>query len=60
MASYVPIHVTIFSIAKAMTTVGYPSLLVRLTVTRSGKEEVRYFPMPEVKTTSMDRDMEID
>ena len=24
------------------------------------KEEVRYFPMPEVKTTSMDRDMEID
>ena len=24
------------------------------------KEEVRYCPMPEVKTTSMDRDMEID
>ena len=24
------------------------------------KEEVRCFPMPEVKTTSMDRDMEID
>lgn len=24
------------------------------------KEEVRYFPMQEVKNTSMDRDMEID
>lgn len=61
MASYVPIHVTIFSIAECND---YGRLSVP-TRTLDGykewhKEEVRYFPMPEVKTTSMDRDMEID
>ena len=49
----------------SLTTYPFPIVMVSWTDTLDGykewhKEEVRYFPMQEVKNTSMDRDMEID